>query len=116
LYPYLSKVANTAEKRHYLHVSCTVIDETPISFEEVASFLDVLYEFKVFDLDLSVFQPYDPCVLLVTMGSGSGLADYFRIFRSNPERSREFYYEDGLWNAFVATRYVRFLRTPSNSK
>ena len=84
------------------------------------SFLDMLRQFKIFDFDLSVFQPHDIRVLLVTLkgtlGACYGLSFYFKNFRSDLERSGEFHFEDGLWNAFVATRYMRFLRTLSNSR
>ena len=79
-------------------------------------FLDGLYKLKVFDPYPSNFPPYDLRVFSVTMRSLWGLSEYFASFIRDPERSREFYYEGGLWPAFVATRYMRYLRTLSNSK
>ena len=119
LHAYLSKVADTAKKRHYLHASCTAVDERALEWfklMEFDPFLEDLYKFKIFDLHLSIFQPYNLRVLLTTMSSRFALSDYIRRFRSDPERSREFHYEDGLWHAFVATRYMRFLRVSPNSR
>ena len=116
LYAHLSKVANTAEKRHYLHALCTAVDTQDLDFCELDKFLDILHKFKVFDLHLSVPELYDFRVLLFIMGQTFGLSDYFRRFRSDPERGREFHYEEGLWHTFVATRNMRFLRTLSDSR
>jgi hypothetical protein len=117
LYAYLSKVADTTEKRHYLHVSCTavMVNGFRLGFSDLNTFLDFLHKFDVFDLHHSV-QPYDLRDLLATMSLLSHLSYYFRQFRSDPERSREFHYEDGLWHTFVATRYMRFLRKLSDSR
>ena len=108
---YLSRVADTAEKQRYLHVYCTAVDGKRRIFGDFDTFLESLHEIDVFDL--SVFQLDDLRILLFTMSHSSGLSDYIRSFRSDPERSREFWYEDGLWHAFVATRYMRFMRTLS---
>jgi len=117
LYAYLSKVANTAEKRHYLHVSCTAVAKHGLYLREgVDAFLGDLHVVKALDLYLSVYQPYDLRVLFATLSNRCRLWNYFKSFRSDPERSREFYYEGGLWHAFVATRYMRFLRTLSDSR
>ena len=116
LYTYLSKVADTAEKRHYLHASCAAVDKTKLLLKEIDAFLDKLYKFKVFDLHPSAFQPHDLRVLLATTSCSSVFSIYLESFRSDPERSREFHYEEARWHAFVATRYMRFLRTPSNSR
>ena len=114
LHAYLSKVADTAEKRHYLHALCTAVQGS--GWTSLDSFLNMLHEFKIFDFDISVFQPHDLRVLLDTLNTFNGLSSHFKNFRSDRERSREFHYERGLWNAFVATRYMRFLRTLSNSR
>ena len=116
LYAYLSKVADTAEKQHYLRALCTAVEVSNLRFSEVDPFLHILDKFKIFDLHHSIFQPDDLHALFATITYWSPLLDYFREFRSDPERSREFYYEDGLWHAFVATRYMRFLRTLSDSR
>ena len=74
LYSYLSKVANTAEKRHYLQVACTAVDGLYArDLGELDTLLDDLHEFKVFDLHHSVFRPYDLRVLLVPMSTWSHL-------------------------------------------
>ena len=65
LHTYLFKVADTAEKRHYLHVLCTAV-EAAIT-RRLDSLLDMLHEFKIFDFDLSVFHPHCPRVLLATL-------------------------------------------------
>ena len=116
LYAYLSKIADTTEKRHYLDLSCTTVVGGLRGRLNFDIFLDDLHKFEVLDLNLSVFQPYDLRVLLATIGDHFILRDYFKNFRSSPERSKEFHYEGGLWHAFVATRYMRFLRMPSNSR
>ena len=118
LYSYLSKVANTAEKRHYLHVSCTAVYELhPRDLEEFNMFLDDLHEFKVFDLHHSVFRPYDLRDLLVPMSTWSHLFDYYWNFIFDPKRSKEFHNENGRpCHGFLATRYMRFLKTLSNSR
>ena len=63
------------------------------------------------DLHLSVFQPYDLHNFLLVTNRLCPLSDYFQIFMNEPERSKEFYYECAKWRAFVATRYIKFLRT-----
>ena len=110
-YAYLSKVANTAGRRHYLHALCTAVDRKKLGFREFDAFVGNLHKFKVFDLHLSFFPLDDLRVLAFTMNRWSDLSHYFRDFRSRPERSKEFYYDAGLWHTLVATRYMRFLRT-----
>ena len=114
LHPYLAKIADTAEKRHTLGALCAAVEGAPD--RDLDPFIDMLHEFKIFDFDLSAFQPDDLRVLLVTLKTFSGLSSYIKNFRSDPERSREFHHDYGVWNAFVATRYMRFLRTLSNSR
>ena len=117
LYAYLSKVANTAEKRHFLHASCTAVAAKHPTFRTVDTFIDFLDKSKIFDRDHSIFQPYNLNVFLAIMSRSTALVMYFRKFTSDPERSREFHYEDrGLWHAFIATRYMRFMRTLSDSR
>ena len=108
LHTYLSRVADTAEKQRRLHVSFTAVDGKWGMFGDLDRFLENLHKFKVFDF--SVFQP-DLSVLLVTMSGSSDLSDYFRSFISDPERSGVFRYKEGLWHTFVATHYMRYLRT-----
>ena len=116
LYTYLSRVADTAERRHYLDLSCTVLQVAVPYFRDLDAFLDNLHKFEALDLHLSIFQPYNLRVLFVTISDFCRLSGYFKSFRSDPERSKEFHYEDGLWHAFVATRYMQFLRTPSDPR
>ena len=78
--------------------------------------LDGLYKLKVFNHHPSDFLPYHLRVFGVTTPSLWGLSEYFARFIRDPERSREFCYEGGLWHTFVATRYLRYLRTLSNLK
>ena len=114
LYAYLSKVADTAEKRRYLNLSCTVVNTGYLG--DLDTFLDRLHKFEILDLHLSVFHPYDLRVLLAAGCHLYSLWNYFDRFRSDPERSKEFHHESGLWHALVATRYMRFLRTRSHSR
>ena len=116
LYAYLSKVADTAEKRHYLYLSCTVVDGGRLHSVDLDGFLNDLHKLEILDLQLSIFQPHDPRVLLFAMNHLHPLSNYFKNFISNPERSRDFHYEDSSWHALVATRYMRFLRSPSYSR
>ena len=117
LYAYLSKVADTEEKRHYLDLSYTAVRYPGVFYlEELDKFLNHLHKFEIMDLHLSVFQPYDLRVLLVAMSDHYWLSYYFHDFRSDPERSKEFHYEGGLLHAFVATRYMRFFRTTFDSR
>jgi len=115
LYAYLSKSADTAAKRHNLKllVSQAAVDAIYQPFD---SFRNHLHELKVFDPQPSDFQSYDLSVLLVILQNRSVLGQYVRTFRSNPWRSREFYYETRVWITFAVTCYMRYLRTLSNSR
>jgi len=135
LYAYLSMIVDTAGKRNYLDLS-TAVAASAGDRSNLGSnwyrFLDSLHNLKVLDINPAVFQPrltghtslrrphfaepYSPLVLLVTADSISPLSHYFKRFRLDLERSREFYYEYSRWHAIVATRYMRFLRRPSNSR
>ena len=93
MYAYLSKVANTPEKRQFLHISCTAFDdyeELPDDFSDVDRFLDELHELKALELHHSIFQPDDIRLLLFTVNQSFSFGHYFSGFRSDPERSREF--------------------------
>jgi hypothetical protein len=116
LYAYLSKVADTAEKRHYLDLSYTVVDRKVLISGGSDKFLDDLHKFEVLGFHLSVFQPYELRVLLVTIRDFCFLSNYFKNFRSDPERSKAFHYDDTLWHTSVATRYMKCLRTPFDSR
>ena len=81
LHTYLSKVADTAEKRHCLQGLFIAVEETEMP--GLDSFLDMLHEFKIFDFDLSVFQPHDIHVLLLALKvppAFHGLSFYFWNF------------------------------------
>ena len=117
LHAYLSKIADTGEKRDYLHVSRIPINAMYPSFQDdFDTFLDDLHKLRVFDLQPSDFQPHDLRPLLVTTNDQSLLSDYIEQFISDPKRSREFHCEPGVWVTFVATRFVRYLRTLSHSR
>jgi len=117
LHAYLSRVADSVEKRHYMYALCTAAPYAELYFKDVDAFLDELYKFKVFDVHHSVFQPSDIRVLVATQSvDDSALSAYFMDFSSDPERSREFHHEK-CWSAtFVMTRYMRFLRMLPNSR
>lgn len=111
LHAYLSNVADTTEKRNYLHVLYTAAD----ALRPVNS-LDTSLEnlTHILELHPPTFQPFrNPHVLLDAWQWN--VADYLGDFLCNPERSTLFHYDPGLWSAFVAARYMRYLRT-SNLK
>ena len=112
LYAYLSKVVDTAEKRHYLDLSYATVAGQSLGSPYLYMFLDEIHKYGIVDLHLSVFQPHDLHVLLVSITSfPDHLAKYFEKFRSDPERSKEFHYEVGPFHTFIATRCMRFLGT-----
>ena len=117
LYAYLSKVADTTEKRDYLDLSYTAVQNRELLIlGDLDRFLNHLHKLGVLDLHLSDFQPYDLSVLLAATINFPSVWYYLKNFRSDPERSKEFYYDHGVWHAFVATRYIRFCRTPFHSR
>ena len=109
LYAYFSKTADTADKRRYLHDLYKEIGDGPLSplFKDFNTFLDYLDKSKIFGLQLSIFHPYDLRVLLNILYNWSLLSFYFKNFRSDPERSKEFYYKDEFWDGFAALRYMQ---------
>jgi len=118
IHTYLSEIADTAEKRNYLHVFYTatiafrLVD--PLGLE--ASLSDMT---QILELYPPTFQPCrNPCVLLTSTSSwkvlGSWQTNYVEDFLSNPERSKLFYYDLELWSTFVAARYMRYLRRTSD--
>ena len=120
LHAYFSKVADTTEKRHYLHALQAAMVNNGIypRARDLFIFLhDPVHKLKVFDVHPSDFQPYDLSILLAIMGDRSVLGLYYmRDFSADPQRSKEFYHEAGLWITFVVTRQMRYLRTLSNSR
>ena len=103
---YLSKIADTAEKIKYLHVLYTAAADTTLrSMDTLKQFLDDIP--RILNL---VFQPCgNPRVLLDAQRWN--IANYLRDFLQDRERSKSFHYDPGLWNADVAARYMRHLRT-----
>ena len=114
LHAYLLKIADTSEKRHYLHLSCTAAD--CLSYEDLVIVLNELHKFKIFELRPADFLPYDLHALLAIVGHPSVLSCYLRTFKSDLGRSREYHHDDGLWHACVATGYMRCLRALPNSR
>ena len=114
LHTYLSKIADTTEKRNYLHVLYTtaITLRLPMEPGSLKTFLhDVT---QILDLYPPTFQPCNnPHVLLRSTWQWDiqTQANYLRDSLSNSERSRLFYYDRGLWSAVVAARYMRYLRT-----
>ena len=115
LHAYLSKVADTAEKRYYLKLSCSVVGSSPRCLDVLP---DYLCRLGILDLHLSDFQPYNLCFLLAARCHLNSFRNYFAGFRRDPERSKEFHFEYFRWPgyAFVATRCMRFLRKLSNPR
>ena len=117
LYAYLSRVADTPEKRHYLDLLYTMVNgRGGRNLINADTFLDVLHKCKVLGLHPSSFQPADFQVLFAAMDRFYHFPYYLETFRSDLERSKDFHYEGGLWHAFVATQCMRYLRTQSNSR
>ena len=114
LHTYLSKIADTADKRNYLHVFYTAADAFRLVDSLEVSLSDMT---QILELYPPTFQPcQNPCVLLDSTWHWKVLAqaNYLRDFLLNPERSRLFYYDPELWSTVFATRYMRYLRTTSN--
>ena len=106
LHTYLSKIADTAEKRNYLCVLNTACDAT--DNVNLAPFLDDITQ--ILDLLPPTFQPCrNPQVLYDAWGCGVVL--YLRDFLSDSERSKLFYCDPGLWSAAFAARHMRYMRT-----
>ena len=117
LHAYLSKIADTAEKRNYLHILYTtaITLRLPMDSRSLEAFLNDITQ--ILDLYPPTFQPCsDPHVLLHATWEWDILtqANYLRDFLGNPERGKLFYYDPELWSAVVAARYMRYLMTTSN--
>lgn len=113
VHSYLSKVADTEEKRNYVHAMCTAVEEIWLM-----GHLNLLGDDlpRVLDLNPSLFPCEDLHVFIATITDTSLLSGYLRDFLSDRERSRMFHYDPGLWNVFVATRLKRYLETTSNKR
>ena len=112
---YLSKIADNAEKRNYLHALYTAVItlRLPVDSSSLGKFLDDMTQ--ILELYPPTFEPCgNPHVLFEAANHLKVLhrVNYLRDFLSNPERSRLFHCDPGLWSAVVAARYIRHLRTP----
>ena len=121
LYAYLSKIAGTPEQRNYLHVVYTIAaaDDVlqPEDSDELEATLNKITE--ILKLHPPTFQPCgSPYVLLDATSHWKVLhrTNYLRDFLSNPERSRLFHYDSGLWSAIVVVRYIKYLGTTYSLK
>lgn len=128
LYAYLSRIADTAEKRQYLDFSCTAArvyagcHDVRMSHETLTGF-DLFLE-HLQNLADSGFnlRPADsgPCpfrlLLLASMDNMSSLWGYLWGFRLNPERSGEFHYDIKMWSTVGGTLCMRYLRKLSDSR
>ena len=112
LHTYLSKVADTAEKRNYLHVLYAALDIVPV--EQLCNILadDLCH---ILDLCPLTFQPCEYYSVLAMRKVGF-LSDYFGNFLRNPERSRSFHCDPERWSALVAARYIRHLGIGCNPR
>ena len=119
IHTYLAKIADTAEKRSYLHVLYTAVD---CASWVVGPSLEVFPDYaisQILALNPPAFQPCgNPNVLLNWRATNPWTgqhsqcrANYIRDFLWNPERSRLFHYDPGQWNAVVVARFVKYLRT-----
>ena len=87
---------------------------SPQILKDFRTFLEYLPKLGGSDLQPD-FEPYDlGTLLLANFDDWSVLRSYLRVFRSDPERSGEFHYDIGKWNAVVAALYMGHLRTRSD--
>jgi len=101
LHTYLSKIADTAEKRKYFHVVYATADASrEASLNDIPQILE--------------FYPptFQPCGNPLPLLNAWDVANYLRDFLWDPERSKLFYYDPGTWSAFVAARCMRYFRFP----
>lgn len=109
---YLFKVADTVGKRNYLYVSWAAIERLS-SLQFLDAYLTNLP--SVLDLHPSDFQACENLRVFLVDTYKSHLWGYLISFLRDPARSGAFYYDPEPWNAFVATRYMRYLRVGSGS-
>lgn len=115
---YLSKIADTAEKRNYLHALYTaaITLRLPIDSRSLEAFLDdITHILELYPPDFR--RCGSPHVLLDATNHWKVLhrVNYLRDFLWNRERSKLFHYDPALWNAVVAARYMRYLRTTTSN-
>jgi len=108
LHTYLSKIADTAEKRNYLHVLYTAAADVAFRPIDILEGVPDLYAIpQILELSPPMFRPCrNPRVLF-----DEKCINYLRDFLRDPERSKLFYYDPGLCSAVVVIRYMRYLRT-----
>ena len=124
IHTYLVKIADTAEKRNYLHVIYTAVD---CAFQVMGPDLGVspTQISRILASDPSTFQLCgNPDVFIHAIYFSTGqhkqhkqhLTNYIRDFLWNPERSRLFHCDPGLWSPVVAVRFMRYLTTLFHSQ
>ena len=116
LHTYLSKVADTAEKRNYLHALYTVVDGSTLEHSPAMLLEGHTLRNMVLILGLypPAFRPWEDHDLLFIATRGHlypSMMNFLKSFVRNPERSRSFYCDPELWSTLVATRCIRYLRT-----
>jgi len=115
---YLSKIAENTEKRNYLHVLYTTaitLRLPPMQPRSLEAFLNDVTQ--ILDLYPPTFERCSsPHVLLDAAWQWDIQTEayYLRDFLWKPERSGSFRYDQGLWSAVVAARYMKYLRITSN--
>jgi len=109
LHTYLSKIADTAEKRNYFHVVYTTADTLPL--------VSALKPFRNDIPQILRFYPptSQPCRNPRILLDARHVADYLNDFLWDPERSKLFYYDPGMWNAVVGARCMRYLWLPTSN-
>jgi len=76
---------------------------------EASRFLDLNDIAQILELCPPIFRPCRNPRTLFDAWQWNG-ANYVKDFLRDPERSKLFYYDPGLWSAVVVTRYMRYLR------
>jgi len=118
LHTYLSKIADTPEKRNYLHVLYTALDGSSLGSCFEGWLHQVVQHLELYS---PTFQPCAVHHLLFIRTDSDGrfhpdpsITNYLSNFIRNPERSRSFYRDPEMWSTLVATRCMRHLRTRFN--
>ena len=110
LHTYLSKIAGTPAQRNYLHVLYTAAAADVLRLGDSEASLNKITE--ILQLHPPTFQPCgNPYVLLDATNHWKVLhrTNYLRDFLLNPERSKIFHYDSGLWSAIIVARYIKYL-------
>jgi len=108
LHTYLLKIADTTQKRNYLHAVYTAgMDNAHFGCS-----LDDMIITQILELHPPTFQPCTNLIFLFgTRRHQWNVVMYLKDLLWDPERSKLFYYDRGLWSAVVAARYMRYVRT-----